>query len=148
MRALVSGRRLIVGFVAALLVAGTGLALAHGSGTPEGWTAAASGSPSDPSTPFAGPESFGAVPEMEWRKAHGLQRPSEADEVDFAAEGPAPWQADACREQGPETLSSTPFTARRSLLPMQGATSRRWQQRGALGLARPTRPAACASGGS
>jgi hypothetical protein len=100
---------LIVGFAAALLAGSTGLALAHDSGTPEGWTAAASGSPSDPSTPFAGPESFGAVPEMEWRKAHGLPRPSEADEVDFAAEGPAPWQADDCREEGPEALGSTPL---------------------------------------
>jgi hypothetical protein len=56
-----------------------------------------------------GPEAYGAVPEMEWRQAHGLPRPSEAEEVDFAAEGPAPWQAEACRKEGAEALGSTPL---------------------------------------
>jgi hypothetical protein len=108
MRTLLRRRGLIAGFVAVLVIASTGLAIADESGTSES-APAASTSPSDPATPFTGPESFGAVPEMEWRKAQGLPRPSEADEVDFAAEGPVPWQAKACRKEGAEALGSTPL---------------------------------------
>jgi hypothetical protein len=109
MRAILSGRGLIAGCAAALVLASAGVAIADDSGTSENSTPSHSGSPSDPSTPFTGPESFGAAPEMEWRRSQGLPRPSEADEVDFAAEGPIPWIADACRTDGREALGSTPL---------------------------------------
>jgi hypothetical protein len=63
---------------------------------------------SDPTT-ASGPEAYGAVPEQEWRKSQGRPRPSEEDEVNFAAEGPAPWQAETCRREGPSGLGTTPL---------------------------------------
>jgi hypothetical protein len=100
------GRGLITGFAAGLVLAGAGLAVADNSGPAE---SSHSISPSDSPTPFTGPESLGFVPEQEWRQSQGLPSPSEADEVDFAAEGPSPWLADTCRKEGPEALDSTPL---------------------------------------
>jgi hypothetical protein len=113
-------RGLIAVFAAGLVVASTRLAIAHDSGTSESSEPAASASQSDPSTPATGPEAYGAVPEMEWRKAHGLPRPSAADEVDFAAEGPVPWQAEACRKEGAEALGSTPLHCEATIAVTEG----------------------------
>lgn len=47
------------------------------------------------------------MPEQEWREAQGLPPLSEEDEVDFAAEGPAPWIAESCRKEGPGPVMAT-----------------------------------------
>ena len=81
---------------------------------------ATSASPGDPPTPATGPEAYGAVPEQEWRQAHGLPPLSAANEVDFAMEGPVPWQAEACRKEGAEALGSTPLHCEATIAVTEG----------------------------
>jgi hypothetical protein len=110
MQGLISPKALVTGFIVGLVVAGGGLAVAHDSGTEADTTGGtASGSTNPASVPETGPEAFGFVPEREWREAHGLPPLSEDDEIDFAAEGPNPSLADACRTRGASAVGSTPL---------------------------------------